>query len=130
MNSTLIITLKILIGLVALMLLVQGFLWSFMPESSMKSAEISSSSPIGMNYLKSNSGVAFFSMGLFFAMFVLQGNSWFLPSVIMLSGYILIRTVDLITAGYNQSIALYILIEIVIMAALFALKSLQSATAE
>lgn len=126
MKNTFIWILKIFIGLIALLLLKQGFMWSFLPETSLESNNIVTNSNLGLNMVKSDMGGGLFSVAIFLLLSVIKGQKWFLPSTIMVGFYLVIRTISFIMDGYHQVIVSVIVIEVLILTALFALNKLQS----
>ncbi len=126
MKHTFIWILKILIGLIALMLLRQGFMWSFLPEMNLESHNIVTNSNLGLNMIKSEIGSGLFSVAIFLLLYVIKGKKWFLPATIMVGFFLVIRTISLIMDGYHQVIVTLIVLEALILVALFALKKLQS----
>ena len=126
MKYTLILILKIFVGLTAFVLIVQGFMWSFLPKTNLESYNIVTNSNLGLNMIKSDIGAGLFAVGLFSLLYIFKGNKWFLPTLIMVGLYLLIRTISFITDGYHQTIVIGIVLEGLVLIALFALNNLQS----
>ena len=126
MKNTFIWILKILIGLIALLLLKQGFMWSFLPERNLEIHNIVTNSNLGLNMVKSEIGAGLFSVSIFLLLYVIKGQKWFLPATIMVGFFLVIRTISFIMDGYHQTIVTIIILEAFILVALFALNKLQS----
>jgi hypothetical protein len=126
MKNTFIWVLKIFIGLIALLLLKQGFMWSFLPEMNLEIHNIVTNSNLGLNMVKSEIGAGLFSVSIFLLLYVIKGQKWFLPATIMVGFFLVIRTISFITDGYHQTIVILIVLEAVILVALFTLNKLQS----
>ncbi len=126
MKNTFIWILKIFIGLIALLLLKQGFMWSFLPEMSLESNNIATNSNLGLNMIKSDMGGGLFSVSIFLLLYVIKGQKWFLPATIMVGFFLVIRTISYIMDGYHQMIVIVIVVEALILVALLVLNKLQS----
>ncbi len=126
MKNTFIWILKIFIGLIALMLLKQGFMWSFFPESNLEAHNIVTNSNLGLNMIKSEIGSGLFSVSIFLLLYVIKGQKWFLPAAIMVGFFLVIRTISFIMDGYHKIIVTLIVLEAILLVALFALNKLQS----
>ena len=126
MKNTFIWILKIFIGLIALLLLKQGFMWSFLPEMNLETHNIVTNSNLGLNMVKSEIGAGLFSVSIFLLLYVIKGQKWFLPATIMIGFFLVIRTISFIVDGYHQTIVILIVLEALILVALFALNKLQS----
>ncbi len=79
-----------------------------------------------MNFLKSGMGTALLTTSIFMFLFLFKGKKWFLPSVIIMATFLLIRLVSLIVDGSHLMIIVGILIEIFSLIALWGLNKLQS----
>ena len=126
MKNTFIWILKIFIGLIALMLFKQGFMWSFLPETNLEIHNIVTNSNLGLNMIKSEIGTGVLSVSIFLLLYVIKGQKWFLPAIIMVGLFLVIRTISFIIDGYHQIIVSIIILEVLILIALFALNVLQS----
>jgi hypothetical protein len=126
MKNTFIWILKIFIALIALLLLKQGFMWSFLPEMRLESNNIVTNSNLGLNMIKSDMGGGLFSVAIFLLLYVIKGKKWFLPATIMVGFFLVIRTISFIMDGYHQMIVIVIVVEVLILVALFVLNKLQS----
>ena len=69
MKNTFIWILKIFIGLIALLLLKQGFMWSFLPEMNLETHNIVTNSNLGLNMVKSEIGAGLFSVSIFLLLY-------------------------------------------------------------
>jgi len=118
--------LRVFIGLVALILLFPGFMWSFMPEANLVLNDIEVNSALGMNMLKSAMGTGLLATSIFMLLFLLKGEKWFLPSFIIMATFLLIRLVSLFVDGSHLMIIVGILIEILSLVAMWGLNKLQS----
>jgi len=126
MKNTFIWILKIFIGLIALLLLKTGFMWSFLPETNLEAHNIVTNSNLGLNMIKSEIGSGLFSVALFLLLYVIKGKKWFLPATIMVGLYLVTRTISFMVDGYHPVIVTLIVLEALILVALFALNKLQS----
>ena len=126
MKNTFIWILKIFIALIALMLFKQGFMWSFLPETNLEIHNIVTNSNLGLNMIKSEIGTGVLSVSIFLLLYVIKGQKWFLPAIIMVGLFLVIRTISFIIDGYHQIIVSIIILEVLILIALFALNVLQS----
>jgi len=126
MKNITIWVLRVFIGLVAIMLLYPGFMWSFMPDSNLVLNDIEVNSALGMNMVKSAMGTGLIATSIFMLLFLLKGEKWFLPSVIIMATFLLIRLVSLFVDGSHKMIIVGILIEIFSLLAMWGLNKLQS----
>jgi len=126
MKNITIWVLRVFIGLVAIMLLYPGFMWSFMPDSNLVLNDIEVNSALGMNMVKSAMGTGLIATSIFMLLFLLKGEKWFLPSVIIMATFLLIRLVSLFVDGSHKMIIIGILIEIFSLLAMWGLNKLQS----
>ena len=126
MKNITIWVLRVFIGLVALILLFPGFMWSFMPEANLVLNDIEVNSALGMNMLKSAMGTGLLATSIFMLLFLLKGEKWFLPSFIIMATFLLIRLVSLFVDGSHLMIIVGILIEILSLVAMWGLNKLQS----
>ena len=118
--------LRVFIGLVALMLLFPGFMWSFMPDANLVLNDIEVNSALGMNMLKSAMGTGLLATSIFMLLFLFKGEKWFLPSFVIMATFLLIRLVSLFVDGSHLMIIVGILIEIFSLVAMWGLNKLQS----
>lgn len=117
---------RMFIGLVAVILLMQGALWAFMPESNMLTNGISASSPLGINMIKSDIGAGLLSAAIFTLLFLIKGQQWFLPTIIMILSYLLIRISSFVIDGSHPTIIIGITLEMAMLLAVIALNKLQT----
>lgn len=125
MKNIIIWVLRVFIGLVALMLLYPGITWSFMPEANLLANDIEVNSALGMNMLKSAMGTGLLATSIFMFLFLFKGEKWFLPSVIIMATFLLIRLISLFVDGSHLMIIVGILIEILSLIAMWGLNKLQ-----
>jgi len=125
MKNTITWVLRIFIGIVGLMLLYPGFMWSFMPEANLLQNSIEVNSILGINFLKSGMGTALLTTAIFMFLFLFKGEKWFLPSVILMATFLLIRVVSLIVDGSHTLIIAGILVEFISLIAMWGLNKLQ-----
>lgn len=125
MKNITIWVLRLFIGLVAAMLLYPGITWSFIPETNLLLNNIEVNSVLGMNMMKSAMGTGLLSTSIFMILFLFNGKQWFLPSVILMAVFLLIRIISLLTDGSHQMIIVGILLEILSIIAMWGLSTLQ-----
>ncbi|MCG8574854.1 MAG: hypothetical protein MI810_08230 [Flavobacteriales bacterium] len=113
--KTAIVILRVFLGLMGAMLLFQGFMWSFLPETNLEMNGITTDSILGINMIKSDIGGALLTAGTFLGLFALQGRKWFYPTVIVAGGYFMVRTVSLFMDGSHPTIIIGIVIEAVVI---------------
>ncbi|MBV7337101.1 hypothetical protein KFU94_54520 [Chloroflexi bacterium TSY] len=65
--------LRIFIGLIAIVLLVNGFLWSFMPAGNLETYSITTNTAIGINMIKSDIGGGLFAAAISLFIYTLLG---------------------------------------------------------
>lgn len=102
--KTAIVILKVLLGLMGLILLYNGFMWAFLPESNLATNEIIANSTIALNMIKSDVGGALMVAGIFLILFAIQGRKWFHPTLLIAGGYFVVRTVSFLIDGYHPTI--------------------------
>ena len=111
--------LRIFIGLTAIVLAVNGFLWSFIPAGNLDTYSITTNTATGINMLKSDIGGGLFAAAIFLFMYAWRRGFWFYPAIIATGSYLLVRTVSLIVDGSHPTvfagIALEALVAIVLV---------------
>lgn len=125
MKNVLTWTLKIFLALVGAILLLQGIMWGFFPETNLATNSIEVSNALGLNMIKSDIGGGLVAGGLFLLLFVFQGNKWFWPMMILGSAFLIIRTVSFISDGYHETIVLGIVLEALVVLSLIGLRNLR-----
>lgn len=121
-----ILMLKIFLGLVVILLLTQGFLWSFMPESNLERNGISTHSILGLSVVRTDIGAGLFSVAAFLILFILKGKKWFLPAFIMVAAFLVIRIIGFLIDGYHPTVVQGILLETLALLAVIGLDYLRS----
>lgn len=114
MKNAGVISLRVLLGLLGLTLLVNGFMWAFLPETNMETDGIIANSVLGLNMIKSDIGAPLMAVGLFQLLFVLGRNEFFLPLVIIASSYFVVRTVSFFVDGSHLLIIIGIVMELLV----------------
>ena len=125
MNNIIIWICRVFLGLVAAILVLQGGMWGFFPESNLATNSIEVSNALGINMIKSDIGGGLVAAGLFILLFLFKGRMWFLPSVIIAGSYLIIRTVSLVVDGSHPTILIGIALESLVLIALIGLNKLQ-----
>lgn len=126
MKNTITWILRIFIGLLGVAILYPAFMWSFMPESNLLQNNIEVNSIIGMNFIKSNMGTSLFTTPIFMFLFLFKGEKWFLPSVIIMATFLLIRFISFVVDGSHTIIIAGIILEALAVLAMWGLNKLQS----
>lgn len=116
---------RILLGLVGATLLLQGFMWSFMPEANLAMNEIVANSTLGINMIKSDIGGALIGGGVLLILYAINRKELFLPLVIFVSGYLVVRIVSFFTDGSHPTIVVGIIMEAVVLVLVFILNNLR-----
>lgn len=109
------------------MLLYAGFMWSFMPAENLISNSIEVNSILGMNMIKSDIGAPLLVGGTFLLLFAFKGNQWFLPMFMLGGAYFIIRTISFFVDGFDPTIIFGIVLEGVVLLALYGLYKLRKA---
>ncbi len=124
-NFTIIIG-KLYLGIVALFLAYLGISWGFMVEKRFLALDISTSSISAINTLKSIMGTALISMAAFTVLFITNSKKWFSPMIIMTIAIIVIRVISLLTDGFHERMAIYALLEVLILLALIVIHRIEN----
>lgn len=111
-----IIILKVLLGLMGLTLVYNGFMWAFFPTGNLEANEIIANSTIAINMIKSDIGSPLLVAGAFLVLFAIQGRKWFLPTVMIAGSYFLVRTISFIIDSYHEIVITGIILEGVVIA--------------
>lgn len=119
---------KIFLTLSSLMLLYAGFMWSFFPDANLAANSIEVSNALGINMIKSDIGAPLLAGGVFLLLFVFQGNRWFLPMLILGGAYFIVRTISFFVDGSHQMIIFGIVLEGLVLVALYSLYKLRKDT--
>lgn len=130
MKNTLIWICRIFIGLVASLLLMQGFMWSFLPEANLATNGIVVDNTLGINMIKTDIGAGLFTVAIFSFLYLFRGVKWFMPLVIAVSGYLIIRTISFFVDGYHETVVIGIGLEAIVLVALLGLNKLQKTIKE
>ena len=121
MNNIIIWICRILIGLTAIVLLVTGFLWAFMPEANLKMNGISAESVLAINTIKANIGGTLLFGSIISFLYLFKGREWFLPNVIYFTSLVIVRSISLLTDGYHQTNVIGIVVEVLFLIAVSGL---------
>jgi hypothetical protein len=116
---------RILLGLVGLILLMQGIMWAFMPEANLAMNDIVANSTLGLNMIKSDIGGALMAVGLLLILYVVNRKELYFPLVIFVSGYLIVRSVSFFTDGSHPTIIVGIVMEAVVLALVVVLHKLR-----
>lgn len=116
--------LRMAIGGMGVVLLVQGLLWGFFPGTNMDTYGITADGALGLNMIKADIGGPLIATGLMLVLFAVRGGYWFLPTVILAGSYLGVRTASLIVDGPEPLAVLGVVVEAVVVAALYALHRL------
>ena len=106
--------LRVFIALVAVVLLANGFLWSFLPAGNLETYNIMADTAVGINMIKSDIGGGLLMAAISLLMYAWQRGFWFYPAIIATGSYLLVRTVSLIVDGSHPRILLGIGLEAVV----------------
>ena len=118
--------LRIIIGLIAVVLLVNGFQWAFIPQNLLDTYGIVAESPLGINMLKSDIGAGLISAAIFLMMFALKNGFWFYPAAILTASFLIIRIISLFVDGSDPTIVMGIALEAIVLIALFIVRYLDT----
>ena len=127
MKNILIWICKIFLALTGLMLLYAGFMWSFMPDANLTQYSIEAGSILGINMIKTDIGAPLLVGGTFLVLMAFKGNEWFLPMFILGGAYFLVRIVSFLVDGSDPMIIFGIVLEGVVLVALYGLYRLRQA---
>lgn len=125
LENAFILVLKIFLGLVVILLLIQGFIWGFMPELNLERNGISTHSILGLSVVRTDIGAGLFSVAAFIVLFVLKGKKWFLPALIMVAAFLVIRVIGFLIDGYHTTVIQGILLEALVLLAVIGLNKLR-----
>ena len=117
--------LRIFIGLIAVVLLVNGFQWAFAPQNLLDTYGIAADSQLGMNMLKSDIGGGLISAAIFLLMFALRKGFWFYPAIIATGAYLVIRIASLIVDGSHPTVLFGIGLEAFVAIVLLILRRME-----
>jgi len=126
MKNVLIWICRIFIGLVGAILLYVAFMWSFAPDTNMLQNGISVDGILGRNMIKTDIGAGLFAASIFSFLYLFKGKQWFLPLVIIVSAYLVIRTVSILMDGYTEMAIFGIGLEAMVLIAVLGLNKLQN----
>ncbi len=107
------VILKVLIVLVDITLIFNGIVWGFFPTSNFDTYKISVDTIDGLNMIKSDIGGPLIIAGVFSLIYVIKGERWFYPTLLIAFSYLTIRTFSLIVDGYAQTAFVGVVIEVI-----------------
>ncbi|BDS11486.1 DUF4345 family protein [Aureispira anguillae] len=116
---------RIILGLVGIILLVQGFMWSFLPESNLAINDIVANSTLGLNMIKSDIGGPLMAGGLMLILYAIKWKEFYLPLMIFVSGYLIVRIVSFFADGSHPTIIMGIILEAVVLVLIVVLNNLR-----
>ena len=119
MNKAFLLGCRIYVGVMAVILLINGFLWGFLPDSNLALNGIIVESVLGMNMIKSDIGGSLIAISILTVLFLLNRKQWFYPVIIFTSSLLFVRIISLLTDGYHE-----IAIAGVVMEVLFLLSAI------
>ena len=119
---------RILLGLVGTTLLLQGFIWSFFPEANLAMNEIITESILGINMIKSDIGGALIATGLIGVLYAIGKKEFYLPMVIIVSSYLIVRTTSFFVDGSHPTIIIGIVMEAIVLLLVILLNRLRNKT--
>lgn len=122
--KTAILTLRIFLGLMGGVLVLQGTMWAFAPASNLEMNQIVTETALGMNMIKSDIGGPLMVAGIFLLLFAIKGREWYVPSIMIAGGYLLVRSVSFIVDGYHPTIVVGVVLESVVVVAAYFLNRL------
>ena len=94
--------LKVFIILVGVTLIYNGVVWAFFPNTNLDTYSIIVNAPEGMNMIRSDIGGPLAIAGAFAVLYGVKGKTWFLPTLLIASSYLVPRIVSLFIDGVNQ----------------------------
>lgn len=116
---------RIVLGLVGVILLVQGFMWAFLPANNLLMNDIVTNSTLGLNMIKSDIGGALMAGGLIQILYAIKWKEFYLPLIIFVSGYLIVRTVSFFVDGTHPTIIMGIILEAVVLVLIVVLNNLR-----
>jgi len=99
-------------------------MWSFAPDANMTQYGISTDGILGVNMIKTDIGAGLLTASLFSLLYLFKGKQWFLPLVIIVSAYLIIRAISLLMDGYNEMAVFGVILEGAVLIAIFRLNKL------
>ena len=105
--------LRVMIGLVGITLMFNGFMWGFFPNNNLETYDIIVNASSGMNMIKSDIGGPLLIAGLFTLLYSIKGEKWYWSTLLISSGYLFVRFFSIIFDGYSQTAMLGIVVEII-----------------
>ena len=106
------------IAVIAIFIAYLGFAWSFIPSSRMANLGITVENISGINTLKSIMGAGLLSTSALCFLYIRNQKSWFKPLLIFTTAIFIIRTISLITDGFDERMAIFASLEGLILVAL------------
>ncbi|NME72582.1 hypothetical protein [Flammeovirga aprica] len=108
------VILKVLLGLMGLVLVYNGFKWAFLPENNLNTNGIIANTILGINMIKSDIGAPLMAIGLFQVLFVLGRKEFFFPLIIISLLYFVVRLVSYFVDGSHPIIEIGLVMEVVV----------------
>ncbi|MEM7130508.1 MAG: hypothetical protein AAF702_29560 [Chloroflexota bacterium] len=118
--------LRVMIVLIAITLLGNGFLWGF-TLNNLETYSITTEGALGLNMIKSNISSGQFSAFIFLVMYTWRRGFWFYPAIILVVSYLIPRIVSLFVDGSHPTILIGIALEAFVAIVLVALWRMESA---
>ncbi|MBV7328446.1 hypothetical protein KFU94_09340 [Chloroflexi bacterium TSY] len=118
--------LRVFLGLVAVILLGSGFMWSFLPAGNLETYGIAVDGALGLNMIKSDIGGGLFMAGISVLMYAWKRGFWFYPAIIATLSYLVVRVVSLIADGSHPTLLFGIGLETLVAIVLLALWRMES----
>ena len=118
MKKVLVTISKGYLGLAALFLGYLGIQWGFVIDERLTSLEISTTTIPAINTLKSVMATALLGIAISCVFFIRKSKNWFYPLVTMMSVMVVVRVVSLLSDGFHGRMAIYAVLEVLIVGAL------------
>ncbi|WP_086933135.1 hypothetical protein [Agarilytica rhodophyticola] len=105
------------IGLTALFLAYLGTVWAFFPADHMERVGVTVTTLNGINTLKSIMATGLLGITGCCVMFLFNQQNWFRPLLLLTSILLVVRVTGLAVDGYHSRMAIYAILEILILVA-------------
>ena len=119
------LALKIILGIIALALAFLWFNWTFNTSKMEKQFGVSATNATGKNFIKGDIGGLLGAAAIIIVLFIVQGDVWLLPGLILLGTVVFGRVISLIVDGYSKEGVQALTVELVLAVVILAVAYLR-----
>lgn len=99
MESTVVKIARVYIWIMALILIINGFMWGLFPQMNLEMYGIIAEEAVSVNMIKSDIGGSLFAIGIISVLFLLKGQEFYIPLIILTISLATFRAISIIVDG-------------------------------